>query len=136
MKNKTLCPPTGGNLMRDQIKDEWVNDLKTIRAAAKEQAERYNRGKPEYSLIALDCLQDCAKVLAFGAKKYSRNNWRKGMDQTTILDSLLRHIAALQSGETVDPESGLPHIGHIQCNAMFLGNSNNYCDLEQEYDTL
>lgn len=30
---------------------------------------------------------------------------------------------ALMDGELDDKESGLPHMGHIQCNAMFY----NYC---------
>jgi len=62
-----------------------------------------------------------AEVLAYGAKKYARNNWRKPIkDVCQIVDSLLRHIAALMSGEIKDPESGLLHIGHIMCNIMFL----------------
>lgn len=97
----------------------------------KDKALRYNTGKSQYSLLALDCLEPCVRVLEFGAKKYARNNWRKGMPQTQILDSLMRHITALLSGELIDPESGLPHIGHIQCNAMFLANPNNVQDLDK-----
>lgn len=93
------------------------------------RADRKNEGKPQFSQIDLTCLTSCAAVLEFGAKKYSRNNWRKGMPITEILDSLLRHIAKLQLGERIDAESGLTHIGHIQCNAMFLGNINNIDDL-------
>lgn len=88
-----------------------------------EQAERFNEGKPQYSLLDLKCLEPGVRVLQFGNKKYARDNWKKGMNVTEILDSLLRHIAALISGELIDPESGLPHIGHIQCNALFLGNT-------------
>lgn len=95
-----------------------------------EKALRYNSGKPEYSLLAMDCLEPCVRVLEYGAKKYARNNWRKGMPQTEILDSLMRHVSALLRGEMVDEESGLSHIGHIQCNAMFLANPNNVQDLE------
>lgn len=95
----------------------------------KETALRYNSGKPQLSLIDLSCLTLCAQVLAFGAEKYSRDNWKKGMKQTAILDSLLRHIAALQNGEVLDSESGLSHIGHIQSNALFLGSKNNEEDL-------
>jgi len=47
------------------------------------------------------------------------HNWKKGSDQKEILESLMRHLTALMDGETNDPESGLPHIGHIMCNAMF-----------------
>jgi len=85
------------------------------------KADRYNSGKPKYSLLDLKSLEPCVRVLEFGAKKYARDNWKKGLHFTEILDSMMRHIAALQSGEWNDPESGLPHIGHIQCNALFLG---------------
>jgi len=93
------------------------------------QAMRFNTGKPEYSLLDLKCFEDCVRVLEFGKNKYARDNWRIGLPQTQILDSMLRHIAALQRGELIDPESGISHIGHIQANAMFLGNDNNIMDI-------
>lgn len=88
-------------------------------------ALRYNEGKPQFSMVDLTCFTDCARVLEFGAVKYGQDNWRKGMPIGKLLDSLLRHVAAIQRGEEVDPESGISHIGHIQSNAMFLGNPNN-----------
>lgn len=84
------------------------------------QALRFNEGKPKLSFIDLGSMEDMARVLEFGAKKYDRNNWKKGLPYSSILDSMMRHIAALQKGELIDPESGLPHHGHISCNAMFL----------------
>lgn len=84
------------------------------------QADRYNKGKPKYSFLDLNSFEDCVKVLEFGAEKYSRDNWKKGFPVFEILDSMLRHISAIQRGEFIDPESGLPHHGHISCNAMFL----------------
>lgn len=89
------------------------------------KSERHNEGKPQLSLIPLDYLYDCAKVLEFGAKKYSRDGHRLGFPQNEIIDSLLRHISDLQQGKVLDEESGLSIIGHIQCNALFLGNKNN-----------
>ena len=36
-------------------------------------------------------------------------------------DALLRHVlAAWDDWQAVDPESGLPHLHHIICNAGFL----------------
>lgn len=105
-------------------------------------ALRYNKGKPKYSLIDLTCLESCAKVLEYGANKYTtrdekgdilqdgRDNWKKGLPVTEIIDSLLRHLGALRSGELIDPESCISHIGHIQCNALFLGNKNNILDID------
>lgn len=56
----------------------------------------------------------------FGAQKYSAHNWKGGLKYTEICESMQRHMNSFQEGEDVDPESGLPHIGHILCNAMFL----------------
>jgi len=48
------------------------------------------------------------------------DNWKRGSPITELTDSLLRHLTALLRGEMDDPESGEPHIGHLQCNAMFI----------------
>lgn len=57
-----------------------------------------------------------------GNKKYGRLNWRKGMSQEVILDSLLRHIQALRDGEVFVPDSehGATHWDAIMSNAMML----------------
>jgi len=99
-------------------------------AAPKEQAERYNQGKLEYSMLDLTKLAPCVEVLMFGKKKYARDNWKKGMNTSSIIDSLIRHLAAIQSGEVLDPESGLSHLGHLQANCLFLGNKNNLQDVK------
>lgn len=59
-------------------------------------------------------------VLNFGALKYERNNWRKGMPIASVIDSMGRHLEAMQAGVLLDDESGLPHLGHALCNAMFI----------------
>jgi hypothetical protein len=108
-----------------------INGVKLM--TDREFADRKNTGKPELSYIDLNCLVPCARVLMFGAKKYARSNWKKGMPVSKIIDSLLRHIADLQEGKTIDEESGELIIGHIQANAMFLGNIvNNEDDLKHE----
>lgn len=80
---------------------------------------RFNSGKVQWSLVDFKSIESLPRVLEFGAKKYSRDNWKIKLDRNEILDSLSRHLFALMSGENNDPESGLPHIGHIMCNAMF-----------------
>jgi hypothetical protein len=62
----------------------------------------------------------------FGAKKYAPENWKKGLDKKEILESIMRHVAELMDGKELDDESGLPIMGHIQCNAMFYNYFANY----------
>lgn len=80
---------------------------------------RFNQGKLRWGLVHFKSIEPLVRVLEFGARKYDDHNWKKGLNKREILESMQRHIAALMDGEINDPESGLPHIGHIMCNAMF-----------------
>ena len=83
------------------------------------KALRYNEGKPKWSLVHYDSLIPMIRVLEFGAEKYEKENWKKELDLKEILESMQRHLAKLMDGEEFDSESGISHMGHIQCNAMF-----------------
>lgn len=88
----------------------------------KRVADRNNDGKPEMSFVLQGPkgLAGLAQVLEFGSRKYDRGNWLKGFPDTSLIDSMMRHLTAYISGEVLDPESGLPHIDHIHANAKFL----------------
>lgn len=81
-------------------------------------------GDPKYLYTALISLNtdwtDCARVFEYGKKKYAAWNWRKGMNWSIPIACIGRHALAIFRGEENDPESGLPHIGHIQCNIVML----------------
>lgn len=84
------------------------------------RAERLNNGKLQWGLVDFSSLEEMVRVLEFGAKKYSPDNWKKGSPTVELCESLLRHVFAFMSGEDNCPESKLSHLGHIMCNAMFL----------------
>lgn len=84
------------------------------------QALRYNQGKLQWSLVDFKSLEGLVKVLEMGAKKYDKHNWKKGMPITQVSESLMRHLFAFLNGEDTDSESGLSHISHVMCNAMFI----------------
>lgn len=81
---------------------------------------RFNTGKLRYDLVHPKAQEGLVKVLTKGSEKYSPRNWEKGMRWTTVIASLKRHLAAVEKGEDYDPETGLLHADHIQCNAHFL----------------
>jgi len=86
----------------------------------KEQAMRFNTDKAPISMVPSSLIKETAKVMGFGAAKYDRDNWKKGMPFTSVFDSLQRHLLAWNSGEDFDPESGLSHLAHASCNIAFL----------------
>lgn len=81
---------------------------------------RYNEGKLRYDLLHPIAQKGLVSVLTFGASKYEARNWEKGLSWTSTIASMKRHLAAIEAGEDYDPESGLLHIDHVQCNAHFL----------------
>lgn len=81
---------------------------------------RHDGDKIRHDLLPAVAINELAKVLTFGAKKYAPNNWRKGMDWSRIIGSLKRHLAAIEKGEDFDSETGLLHSAHVMCNAAFL----------------
>jgi hypothetical protein len=80
---------------------------------------RFNAGKLRWGLMWFPSIEETIAVLEFGAEKYSPDNWKKGLNREEILESTQRHLVALFKGEEIDPESGLPHTAHINCNSMF-----------------
>jgi hypothetical protein len=83
-------------------------------------AQKHDGGKPPVSLIPGLPLIEIAKVLAFGAKKYDRHNWRGGMKWSRLLDAAMRHLMAFNEGEDNDPETGYSHLAHAGCCILFL----------------
>ena len=61
-----------------------------------------------------------AKVLAFGAQKYSPRGWEDGIAFSRIFAAACRHAAQHAAGEFLDEETGLPHESHFWCNVLFL----------------
>lgn len=81
---------------------------------------KHDSEKPRFDLLPWDALTEVAKVLTFGARKYSDNNWRIVKNGEKRYNSaMLRHHAADDAGEQYDEESGLLHLAHMACCALF-----------------
>ena len=83
---------------------------------------RDDGGKLMYDLIPPEAMKGLAEDLTFGAKKYARTNWEKGMDWSRVINSAMRHFEAWRDPNQpdVDPETGFSHLAHLLTNISFL----------------
>lgn len=82
---------------------------------------KFDSEKVDWSLVPLRSIEEIAKVLAMGKKKYGAWNWIHVDDAINRYTSaLLRHLTAIQEGEEFDTESGLSHYGHAGCCMLFM----------------
>ena len=85
------------------------------------KSAKHDQDKPRYDLLPAIAIDELAKILTFGASKYSANSWQSvenGLERYRA--ALLRHTFAMQRGELIDEESGLPHSAHAMCCAAFI----------------
>lgn len=110
--------PTRGTTLLDPSKfvDPMAAKPTTGRAGLKDDS-----GKPRWDLLPLAPIEGIVDVLTFGARKYAPNGWRSVPDaRERYFAALMRHLVAWRNGETCDEDSGLPHLDHVLCNAVFL----------------
>lgn len=84
------------------------------------QGRKFDSGKPDYTLLPFEALEDVVKVLGFGAVKYGRDNWQK-VERQRYVAAAFRHLVSIAKGEEFDEESGQTHAAHLACCALFLG---------------
>lgn len=84
------------------------------------QNAKADAGKWRPTLVFTQLKKAIAAVREYGIRKYGdAENWRK-VEPERYRDALERHWCAYLDGEKRDAESGLPHLWHLACNAMFL----------------
>lgn len=81
---------------------------------------KYDSGKPRLTLVPPFFIEGMARVLEMGEERYGRGNWKEGLAYSRILDAARRHLAAIEQGEDIDPDSGMQHAFHVACNMAFL----------------
>lgn len=108
----------------EQVKaerDAAVADVCACDQAESNQEAKSDSGKPRPSLVQPALIRADMGVREYGCQKYHKpDNWRN-VEAARYWDALLRHVlAAWDDWRATDPESGLPHLHHIICNAGFL----------------
>lgn len=93
-----------------------------------------DQGKPPLAYIPKAALYAEAEAFAFGAKKYDAWNYKNGLAVTRTLSAALRHITQFLSGEDLDSESGVHHLGCARANlAMALDTLENHPKLDDRF---
>lgn len=134
---KTTNPNTVGTPSVDlsfaptPVPDNWViapqgkliPGYHTTETVFQEVATKFDDGKRDWSLLPYDSVEEIVKVLEFGAKKYARDNWKRGegFKYSRTFNAIMRHMTAVMfRKEDKDPETGLSHWAHIGCNVLFI----------------
>jgi len=90
--------------------------------------QRLNAGKNRIELLPEIWLWALADVMTQGSKKYDARNWEKGMDWSSMIGCIHRHMAKFQSGQRYDgPEfdkekgtTGCHELAMVAWNALAL----------------
>lgn len=82
---------------------------------------KQDAGKPRLALVPPDLIEAVGAVRTFGVTKYKDpESWRQ-VEIERYRDALMRHLCAyLKDSNSVDQESGLPHLWHAATNIAFL----------------
>lgn len=109
-KNCEICDLKGGFKICSCYKAKLVSP----------EGLKYDSDKAPLNLISNYAMEELAKVLDFGAKKYHPWNWAKGINYSRVIAAAKRHISAWENGIDIDEESKAHHLASAMCNLMFL----------------
>lgn len=81
-----------------------------------------DKGKLRWHLFPMSLMKPVVEIFEYGLQKYNEEgSWAKLEDgYRRYYDAFFRHLAAHESGEINDPESGYPHIQHCAWNALAM----------------
>jgi len=120
--NISTCSCTNANcpICRPQTKpiNVQIQDNKTTIIIS--EGMKHDANKIPVELLPTQALEEIAKALAFGQKKYNSWNWAKGFKWSRLIGAAMRHLFAWSRGEDTDKESGLSHLAHLGCCVLFL----------------
>jgi len=82
---------------------------------------KHDHDKDRWDLLPWDISQDIVKVLTYGSKKYTPDNWKKVKPfKDRYFAACMRHLSAWRNGEIINNETKMPHLTHAITNLIFL----------------
>lgn len=89
------------------------------------QTAKHDEGKVRMSLVPPSLIEAVGRVRTYGTDKYGDpDNWLQ-VEPWRFKDAMMRHLCEyLRDPDSVDTESGIPHLEHMACNVAFLLEAN------------
>ena len=96
-------------------------ELNDDSVTAPDQTAKADAGKLRLTLVPTQIIWDIAAVRRFGNAQYKDpDNWKK-VEPERYRDAAYRHfLKYIEDPDSLDEESGLPHLWHCVCNLAFL----------------
>jgi hypothetical protein len=82
--------------------------------------KRLNAGKNRIELLPEVWLWALADVMTQGSKKYDARNWEKGMDWSSMIGCMHRHLAKFQAGQRYDGPKFDKELGSTGCHELAM----------------
>lgn len=84
-------------------------------------SHKYDQEKPRLDLVPPGIIEAIGIIRTYGTEKYGDPDGWKKVEPNRYTAALMRHLCEfLRDPNSVDEESGLPHLWHMACNIAFL----------------
>lgn len=80
---------------------------------------KFDQSKAPLDLLPYEALEEIAKVLSAGERKYGTANWANGIHTRRLISAALRHIGQFNAGQDYDQETETLHLANAACNLLF-----------------
>ena len=82
---------------------------------------KFDDEKPRLDLVPAELIEAVGAVRTYGVKKYGDSDSWKKVEPYRYIAAMMRHLCKyLKDKNSIDSESGLPHLWHLACNVAFL----------------
>ena len=124
--------------LNDRNEHEKLMDYKAVVLEKGETAIpkgiKHDKGKNMLQLIPDEMIEGIGEILTFGATKYEKHNWRKGLPYDKVYGAMKRHLSKWHKGIVNDEETGKPHLWHAGCCLCFLITYEAHPETYKEFD--
>lgn len=84
-------------------------------------AHKFDQGKTRMALVPAKIIDAIGQIRTYGTDKYGDPDGWQQVETWRYEDAYMRHLVEwLKDKNSLDPESGLPHLWHMACNLAFL----------------